>query len=109
MISPAIHQHGVHVPGVRRRVLADAAVSAQGVPVVTGNRDRVGMVRAALDVVGMLNQGAPAKPDGFTCSTCQRVTRVCVWQGVTVAKGTRMERHVTWLLCAQCHAAEVRE
>lgn len=41
--------------------------------------------------------GTPDKPDGFTCSTCQRVARVVVWQGVKIGS-----RNVTWMLCPEC-------
>ena len=50
--------------------------------------------------------GTPDKPDGFTCSTCQRVARVVVWQGVKIAVGTKLERTVVWQQCVGCWSEE---
>lgn len=56
--------------------------------------------------VTLSTQGAPDKPDGFTCSTCQRVVRVVVWQGVKIAVGTKLERTVVWQQCVGCWSEE---
>lgn len=45
--------------------------------------------------------GTPDKPDGFTCSTCQRVARGVVWQSCVV-HGKR----VTWMQCKECWVKE---